>query len=419
MTDQLFRQEALTANRRGPSGVVALHGPPYRWLLLGVVVAFVGSIVVLFTLGGYTARERATGELVPMKGVLNVTPVVSGTVTEVFVREGQAVERGAPLIALSSEIATRLGDERAQIGEQLRRQRVSLERDLAAQATLGDEAVRDLRLQGSLLRAQATQAGEQLAQRRRQVALAREKLARWRALREQGYVSNGQLAEQEATALDADVGVREATRQQLDLAQQLAKVAQQLRAAPVDTAVRQREIERQLADVDQRLVENEAQRATMLRAPRAGTVAALLVEPGRTVGAGETVAELLPEGAQLAARLMVPSRAIGFVREGDRVVLRYQAYPHQKFRQQYGRVSAISDTALSPREIAVLTGDKGAHESLYRVVVALDRQDVEVYGRTEPLRAGMAVEADVLLEHRSLIEWLFEPLYALGRRAAT
>ena len=52
-------------------------------------------------------------------------------------------------------------------------------------------------------------------------------------------------------------------------------------------------------------------------------------------------------------------------------------------------------------------------EPVYQVVVALESQNVVAYGVPRELRAGMAVEADVLLESRRLYEWVLEPLYSL------
>nr|WP_232517869.1 HlyD family secretion protein [Burkholderia ambifaria] len=137
------------------------------------------------------------------------------------------------------------------------------------------------------------------------------------------------------------------------------------------------------------------------------------------VNAGQSAVSLLPQGAPLEAQLMVPSRAIGFVRAGARVVLRYEAYPFQKFGQQFGRVTEVSRTALSPQEVANLTGHTNVPEQLYRVVVALDRQDIVAYGKHEALRPGMALEADVLIDRRRLVEWVLEPLYALGSRVSS
>ena len=57
-----------------------------------------------------------------------------------------------------------------------------------------------------------------------------------------------------------------------------------------------------------------------------------------------------------------------------------------------------------------------AREPLYRITVALDAQTVQAYGRGQPLVAGMQLDADVLLERRRLIEWIFEPLFSVAGR---
>ncbi|MCA8337825.1 HlyD family secretion protein [Burkholderia multivorans] len=238
-------------------------------------------------------------------------------------------------------------------------------------------------------------------------------------MREEGYASNSQVEQQEATLLDAQTRLQDLARQRLDVDRQLAQIRQQLRELPLNTRNRQNDIERKLAELDQSIAENEARRTVILRAPQASVVAALLAKPGQLVGAGQTIVSLLPQGAPLEAQLMVPSRAIGFVRTGARVVLRYEAYPFQKFGQQFGRVVDVSRTALAPQEVANLTGRTNVSEQLYRVVVALDRQDILAYGKREALRPGMALEADMLIDRRRLIEWVLEPLYALGRRASS
>ena len=113
----------------------------------------------------------------------------------------------------------------------------------------------------------------------------------------------------------------------------------------------------------------------------------------------------------MEAELLVPSSAIGFIEPGDRVRLRYQAFPYQKFGHQEGRVSQINRSALSTAELLGRGRQEG--EALYRINVVLARQSVTAYGKPEPLKPGMMLEADVMGERRRLIEWMFEPLYSL------
>ncbi|KVQ82469.1 HlyD family secretion protein [Burkholderia multivorans] len=419
MTDTLFRQEALDATKHKLMGTVALYSPPYRWLTIGIVSAFALAIVAFLTFGTYTKRERVAGQLLPAKGLLSVAPPLAGTVIDTHVREGQIVAAGAELVAVSGEIATQLGATRAMVGQQLKFQRERLQTDLVRQTQLSDEARRGLQVQAVALNDQLEQIAQQKRQRTRQAELARRQLDKLQAMREEGYASNSQVEQQEATLLDAQTRLQDLARQRLEIDRQLGQIRQQLRELPLNTRNRQNDIERKLAELDQSIAENEARRAVILRAPQASVVAALLAKPGQLVGAGQTVVSLLPQGAPLEAQLMVPSRAIGFVRIGARVVLRYEAYPFQKFGQQFGRVVDVSRTALAPQEVANLTGRTNVSEQLYRVVVALDRQDILAYGKREALRPGMALEADMLIDRRRLIEWVLEPLYALGRRASS
>ncbi|VWD47744.1 HlyD family secretion protein [Burkholderia contaminans] len=418
MTDSLFRKEALDATKHKLLGTVSLYSPPSRWIMIGIATALALAVVAFFVFGTYTKRERVTGQLLPAKGLLTVAPPMMGTVTDTRVREGQTVDSGAELMTVSGEVSSELGSTREMVGRQLAFQRSRLQTDLASQFQLSDETRRGLVARSKALADQATQIGLERTQRLRQVDIAMNQLDKLRSMRAQGYASNSQVEQQEAALLDAQARLQDLARQRLDVEQQLDQCRQQLRELPLNTRNQQSAIERKLAELDQSIAENEARRVVVLRAPRAGVVAALLAKPGQVVNAGQSVVSLLPQGAQLEARLMVPSRAIGFVRPGARVVLRYEAYPFQKFGQQFGRLIEVSRTALTPQEVAALTGRTDVREQLYRVTVALDRQDVLAYGRHEPLRPGMALEADVLIDRRRLIEWVLEPLYALGRRAS-
>ncbi|WP_334043060.1 HlyD family secretion protein [Burkholderia ambifaria] len=418
MTDSLFRQEALDATKHKLLGTVSLYSPPSRWIMIGIVTALTLAVVAFFAFGTYTKRERVTGQLLPARGLLTVAPPMMGTVVDMRVREGQRVAAGAELMTVSGEVASELGSTREMVGRQLAYQRSRLQADLANQFQLSDETRRGLVARSKALAAQLDEIALERTQRMRQVELATSQLDKLQSMRAQGYASNSQVEQQEATLLDARARLQDLARQRLDVEQQMDQCRQQLRELPLNTRNQQSAIERKLAELDQSITENEARRIVVLRAPQSGVIAALLAKPGQVVNAGQSVASLLPQGAPLEAQLMVPSRAIGFVRPGARVVLRYEAYPFQKFGQQFGRVIEVSRTALTPQEAATLTGRTDVREQLYRVTVALDRQDVIAYGRHEPLRPGMALEADVLMDRRRLIEWVLEPLYALGRRAS-
>jgi membrane fusion protein len=416
LSQGLFRQEVIDAQRGEWLGSIIVAAPLSRWLLTSLALTLAAAILLFLFFGHYTRRETVLGQLVPSAGVLNIAAPGAGTITRLQVRDGQAVKAGDALLTLSSEQdSAALGDTHALVGQQLDIQRSRLQADLLNQKQLSQQQADALQAKTALLHAQMGQIAGQLAIQQRQVNSNQQMLAKIKPLAAKGFVSAVQIQQQETAVLDAQAQYKTLVRQQLDTRQQLDATQQQLAQLPLDDSSKRNDTERQLASLTQSMAQNEMQRAVVLRAPHDGVVSTVLLKEGQMVGAGQPLLSILPSGSSLQAQLLVPSRAIGFIEPGSRVVLRYQAFPYQKFGQQYGRVTDISRSALSPPDIAALMGQQAQQqEPLYRIQVKLDSQQISVYGKPESVKPGMALEADILMERRRLIEWVFEPLYGMA-----
>jgi membrane fusion protein len=57
-----------------------------------------------------------------------------------------------------------------------------------------------------------------------------------------------------------------------------------------------------------------------------------------------------------------------------------------------------------------------AGDLFYAATVKLSKQTVLAYGKEEQLQSGMALEASIALDRRTLFEWVFEPLYSISGR---
>jgi membrane fusion protein len=127
---------------------------------------------------------------------------------------------------------------------------------------------------------------------------------------------------------------------------------------------------------------------------------------------------LIPVGATLQAHLYAPSSALGFLRSGQSVQLRLQAFPYQKYGGLAGQVLQVAQAPMPAAELggALLAPSALGGEPFYRVLVALPQQAWRVGGRPVPLLAGMQLEADVMLERRRLIEWMLAPLWGWRQR---
>ena len=171
---------------------------------------------------------------------------------------------------------------------------------------------------------------------------------------------------------------------------------------------------RNRAALAQRRTGAETLSTIVATAPIAGRVVAVPVELGESVSAGASVVTLTPNGSELIAELYAPSRAAGFINVGQEVRLMYEAFPYQTFGTGRGTIRSVSRTVLLPSDVR--GSGISVDEPVFRVRVALDRQYVAAYGRDLPLQPGMLLRADVIVDRRSLLEWLLDPLYAVGRR---
>ena len=417
MAKPAFREEVGREQARSSMGSIVLIRPLSFALLTAAALALAAVVFAYLVLAEYAKKAPLAGTLVPASGAIRVVAQQAGLVRDRRVREGEKVAAGEALL--------RLVDARATPGDGLvgsatvalaarRIAQVRLQRDETRAASRAEQAAIAGRIAG--LEAELLELGGEIEAVASRETLARRSLARLEELGRRGFASPAQHQQKEEEALDLRSRRHASARARLALEREIAG----LRAAAAETRARSlaqlSALDGQVAALDQERIERRAQAEAVVNAPAAGTVAAILVEPGQVVASGATLLTLLPEGSPLQAHLFAPSRSVGFIRAGQEVLLRYPAFPFQKFGSHRARVLSVSRTAIAPAELGFAPGD-GSREPLYRVKVALDAQTVAAYGRAEPLQAGMQVEADVLLDRRRLIEWVFEPVFSLAGRA--
>lgn len=412
MSGDLFREEVFEARRGRGLGGISLAQPLRQWWLAVLAVLAAIAVVAFLMLGEYTRRSRVSGQLVPDLGLATILSPGSGVVTRLYPEEGDRVVRHDALARIDVPRVMASGtDAMAAIRQGLETQRQSV-------AAMGESQLRQIDAQRDGLTIQRNAARRELAQiegevdtRREQVRVGMETTGRYRALLERRYISALQFNQQQQAMLELTAEQQSLERQATSLRRTLAQIEQTLHELPSRRQSAQATTRRELAGLEQERVQHEASGELLIRTPVAGLVASRLIEPGQSVQAGQPLMSVLPAGSQLQAQLLVPSAAVGFVEPGDPVLLRYQAYPYQKFGHHAGTVIRVSRSA-----IAAPAGTGPGGEPAYRVLVALDRQSILAYGKPEPLRPGMRLDADILGERRKLYEWALEPLYALRGR---
>ncbi len=197
------------------------------------------------------------------------------------------------------------------------------------------------------------------------------------------------------------------------LAANHADVVHELEALPGQHADEQRALSQERSELRRRMLLENARATTEVTAPVSGVVAALQVGQGGFAVPGKPLLTLLPVRPRLEGVLLIPSNAVGFTRPGMPVRLSVDAFPHQHFGTLPAVLSSISET---PVAAASLLGLVTVNAPVYVARARLLQQHVVALGARQPLRSGMQLSADLILEGRSLLEWLLEPMHRLRGR---
>jgi membrane fusion protein len=414
MRPTLFRQEAIDASRATLVGrVLAAHRLQFA-VLSAIAVATMVAILCFASWGQYTRKSHVSGYLAPTAGLIKVYAGQAGTLIDKHVKEGQKVARGDALFVLSTERGSpeTPASQTAAI-DAIRQRQDALAREYEAQAGIARLQVTGTQERLRRMEAERRELQSAAANQRLRVESAERAFARYESLGAQRFLPEAQVEQKRDELLDQRGRLSEILRQQAVLERELDSLRQDLASAELRTTNERSRLDREKAQLSQELTEHESRRTIVITAPADGIATAVLADRGQATGTQTLLLSILPAGAELEAKLLVPSRSIAFMAPGDVVSLRYQAFPYQRFGTFKGRVTEIPRSMVAPGEA---DGPVPLQESAYRVSVKLDAQAVRTDRAEVPLQPGMQLDADVWLERRRLVEWLFEPLLTVARR---
>lgn len=412
MTSSLFRTEALEYRKDKLYGEVILLQPLSLTLLVGAVLAICLLILTILFWGTYARKEAGVkGYLVPDKGIVKMYASQQGTVSEVHIQEGEIVNENQNLVTLFSEHALQGGRGM----ESVVLHELDVSRKQYLQRMEGEKALE--RSEGNRLKSRIASLALELEQIEANLLTQSERvhIQEARVAGARTLLLQKNLSEIDYQKLKEDLIVQKQQYQELLRAKNAqqnahAQALSDLEQLPIKIAHQLAEIEHALSELSQRRAEVEGRRIFEMRAPLSGTVTAVQAKAGQWIGSNTPLLAIIPKDAFFQAELFVPSRAIGFISEGQTVRLRYDAFPYRRFGIYEGKVSTISKHVLLPSELPVPLEIK---EPVYRITVDLKEQHVQAYGKQFALQAGISFEADIILEKQTLFEWIMDPIISL------
>jgi membrane fusion protein len=419
MNGNLFRHEVLASQQLNrQTGVILLtQSLPLWWITLGVVITTL-SIILFLTYGEFTRKERVYGLTVPGHGALRLTALETGVISALHVQEGTQVSAGDLLFEIRQEKFSDLGNTQILIEKNLVDQSEKLGEQISNRLHQAEQEEKSLENKALLLKQEIDSLNTEIALQSTNVAMLKSLLDNMRPLFEKRVIPEVQYQQQISTHIEQQARLESLKRELLVVKSKRVETLDEINAVRLRAEADKSALERTLLSTQQQSLVQRGSRLNYVKAPVAGIVSNIVVDTGRQVEAGGALATLLPEGVNLDIQVFVPSSAIGFLETGQQVNLRYDAYPYQKFGVYAGELTELTHIDVPMQELQSRFPhlmDKYQGKTFFRATVRPLSQTVQAYGKPVPLRAGLTLEADIRLERKRLIEWVFDPVLALGR----
>jgi membrane fusion protein len=408
----LFRQEvvAFQQSNRQWGRVVPLQPLPTRamvWFTTLIAAAIIGFLCF----AQYARKQTAAGYLTPAGGSARVFASQPGVVGSVYVRQGDTVTQGQPLLSvLTNQIAGNGQDVNATMLASLQNQVQALTRRISEEVSRSETEQSRLKSQVTEHESIVGQLQGQMTIQKQRLLLNAKSVEAGLRLRPQGLISDVDERHREELVLEQQQALINMQQQITTRQGQLSEVQFNLKQLPFSLAEKVQALRNELASAEQRIAEVNGRSAYIVRAPVGGRVSLVEATAGQVVDPRRLQMEILPADGVLQAKLFIPVSAIGFITIGQDVRLLYDAFPFQRFGTQHGQIVDLSQSVLLPSDADTPIAFK---EPVYTATVKLDRSDILANGRHIPLMADMSLRADIVLEKRTLVDWILAPLHHL------
>ena len=309
-------------------------------LLLGIGVISAGFIVRLDEV------VTATGMLKSKKGREDVKTPAGGKVAEVFVKNGEYVNKNDLLMRFDT---TEAKEQKARSSGLIELEKKSLSKG-----------------KNSLILQRLT-----LQQR---LQTQKEITASYSSLSDFGGISRIQMLE--------------AQDQVLELETKIDLIDEQMRQQELETQKRIRSLQSDLQAAEQKLLYQNVIAGT------SGIVFDLQARQGGVISPGSTIMSIIPTDG-LRAEVFVSNADIGFIKEGQIAKVRINAYPSERYGELNGSVALIGADALPP--------DNTNPTYRFPVDISLDKDVLEREGLVIPLRSGMAITSNLKIREKRAI----------------
>lgn len=407
----LFRQEAMEHQRARLWGDVIIVQPTSYFSLVATFLIVFICIGLFLASQSFTRKESVIGYLSPENGLSNIYADRGGAIDALFVKPGDFVTKGQTLATLAlqrrlpsgassgRELEASIGRELEDIARRFLQLDVSYREEVSALKN---------RLHG--LKAERAGLEDEQAFIENRIELAQKQYDSALELAQKGFATQRMVDERDEALLTLKQQKSTMVREAINLDTSIGQIESNIALRPHQVEESKSALNQRKEALLRQLSEIELSTGYSLIAPQDGYVTSVLVNEGATAIPNAPVVVIRPENSPLVAKLLVPSRAAGLLQVGQKAKIQYDAFPYQRFGVFEGTVKKISSSILTPAEVQTPIP---IEEAFYMVDLELGEQAVTLAGEKILLKPGMGLKANIELEQRSLVEWVFDPVLSL------
>lgn len=420
MSNNLFRKEVLEHKRSHTfSGETALPNTFSLKILICILFILFIGIFAFITFGSYTERRTVSGYLTPITGIVKVSSPIVGTIEDLFIKEGDVVEKNQSLALMRNQQYGSQGDYNYEIRKNLNERLILLQekeplitQDFADRKQIAFHLLQDAKNQ-SLKNTQ------QINTQIKKVALAKSNLTRYTQGLTDGAISQAELQLVQEKILELELYLNTLEERRDSLSNNIKTKQLEYNQLNLTQQKEMSELKTQISTINQSILEIDKQVTTKIVAPVSGKVTSINNYKNQSITPSKPLLSIIPNNSKLKATLLIPPGDIGFIKVSDPVSIRYQAFPYQKYGQAKGHITSISKTTVLINDLVENSGfslTNQSNKSVYLVDIELDQQSMHIDGHDKALETGMTLDADIKLENRKLYQWILEPLISLKER---
>mgnify|MGYP002566268014 FL=1 len=418
MLKNIYRKEAIEYKKIHWKGKALLLAGIPAWLVTLLASLFLIALVLSLIFCTFTQRIDVRGEVITLPHSVNVFAPQQGFVVNQHVKVGDIVNKGQPLYELDVSRNTINGNVSAAQIEVIN-EKIANAEDIISKLTRNKaETLTALDKQLKTTSASLAETNRMLATTQVGLNKMHTNLSSYDKYLKDGLITKDQYNYQHSLYFQQQSAYQSLVTQKMQLESQLTQTNSDkiTKAADFDNQISSQH--NQINDYKNQLVESNANGNLIIKATTNGKIESLAVTKGQMVENGSSLAQIKPTGdIEYYLILWLPNNTIPYVKPGDKINIRYDAFPADKFGQFPGKVISISSVPASRQEMAEYTnvnnGTSQQELALYKAIIKIKDKTFNYNGKTLTLSNGLKAQAVVFLEERPLYMWMFTPFYKM------